>query len=268
MSPTRLFLITIAALHLLQSVAFAFTWPKLNLPGKRFGRSKTVTEPQKTVRISQFTGGTGASAQLGLLSELTDARAFQITGSDAAYVISGSSVGGRVTGRVHDQTGKMIFERTYAAPGLDENLKALTDDLIFAITGKPGLATSRIIFVSDKSGTKQIYLCDSDGADVQQVTRHRYGAVSPSLAPDRTLAAFTTYRSGFPVVTVLDLGVGYERTVTDTPGSSFGAAFSPDGQHLAFVMSFLVNPEIFVTDLRTNTAACNSDTVGDAQSTD
>jgi TolB protein len=158
--------------------------------------------------------------------------------------------------------GKELLERTYAAPGLDDNLKAFADDLILAVTGKPGLATSRIVFVSDKSGVKQVYLCDPNGREVQQVTHHSHGCVSPSLNVDGSAVAYTSYRNGFPVVQVLALGLGWERTVTDTPGSSFGAAFSPDGNRLALVMSFLGNPEVFVTDLTSNTAACISDSMG------
>lgn len=257
-------LLSLLLLLTLQQEGHAFTWPKWGGLQKAIPSSgeSSAKQKQKRVRIAEFSGGTGGSAQRTLVEELTASREFAITNENADYVVSGSSVGGRVTGHLHDRAGKQIFDRTYAAPGLDENLKALADDLIYAITGSRGLATSRIVFVSDRSGTKQIYTCDSEGRDVQQVTRHKHGAVAPSLAPDSSAIAYTSYRSGFPVVLVLDLGGGWERTITDTPGSSFGAAFSPDGQQLAMVMSFLGNPEIFVTDLNSNTAGCISDTVG------
>jgi TolB protein len=217
---------------------------------------------KKSIWVSDFTGGTGVSARQALVAELNASREFQITQEKAEFTIRGSSVGGRITARVTSASGKEWMERTYAAPGLDENAKALADDIILTITGRPGLATSRIVFVSDKSGTKQVYLCDADGREVLQVTHHTHGAVSPSLNSDASAVAYTSYRNGFPVVQWLDLGQGWERTVTDTPGSSFGASFSPDGQKLALVMSFLGNPEIFVTDLTTSTAACISDTTG------
>lgn len=239
-----------------------------------FGKKSTISQidPPTSlpfVFVGSFGGSSGSSAQTALISELQRSRAFTVLtsrGAEAnaspAIEVSGDSVGGRVNAVLKDEKSKRLFERTYAAPGLDENVQALADDIIYTVTGKPGLATSRIVFVSNHSGTKQIYLCDADGSNIQQATRHRHGAVSPSLAPDASLLAFTSYRSGYPTVTLMDLGGGMERVVTDTPGSNFGAAFNPDGQHLAMVMSFLGNPEIFITDLSTNAAGCLTESIG------
>ncbi len=243
----------------------------LGLGGKKAPSPSAIvsTDHLPRLRVGSFTGSTGSSAQKSLTEELQRARAFDVIppgtepdSKEAGYEISGESVGGRVYGRLKNSAGKTLFERSYAAPGIDENLQALSDDLIFAITGKPGIATSRIVFVSNHSGVKQVYLCDADGGNIQQVTRHRHGAVSPALSPDASLLAFTSYRTGFPEVTLMDLGGGMERVVTDTPGANFGAAFAPDGRHLAMVMSFLGNPEIFVTDLSTNSAGCLTESIG------
>lgn len=257
----RRLLITALLLLLHPWVSEAVTLPSwLRVP--KLKKSEPVKLPQHKIRLGEFTGGTGASAKKALVDELTSSREFLITEEAADYTLSGSSVGGRIVGKLTGPAGKTVFERTYAAPGLDENLRAFSDDVIFKVTGRPGLSTSRLVFVSNKSGIKQIYTCDVQGREVQQITHHSHGAVAPSLSPDGGAIAYTAYRSGFPVVLVLDLGLGFERTITDTAGSSSGAAFSPDGQKLALVMSFLGNPEIFITDLNTNTAGCISDTVG------
>ena len=228
----------------------------------------TPSESTPSLHIGSFSGSSGDSARKALTSELERSRVLTLVESAATpspspvFSISAESVGGRVSAQLRDSSGRTQFERTYAAPGLDENIQSLADDLIYTLTGKPGLATSRIVFVSNHSGTHQIYLCNADGENIQQVTRHRHGAVSPSLSPDASLLAFTSYRSGFPEVVLMDLGGGMERVVTDTPGNNFGASFAPDGRHLAMVMSFLGNPEIFVTDLGTNAAGCLTESVG------
>jgi TolB protein len=218
------------------------------------------------IRVGVFSGSSGGSARDGLITELGRADCFQLDtsadGAGGSHTVSGESTGGRVTAQLRAPGGGRLFERTYAAPGLDQNLRALADDLVYALTGRPGLATSRITFVSDHSGSPQIYLCEADGGNIMQVTSHRHGAVSPCLTAEADLLAFTSYRTGFPEVMLLDLAGGMERVVTDTPGSNFGAAFSPDGRHLAMVMSFLGNPEIFITDLSTNSAACITESIG------
>ena len=233
-------------------------WPDW-LPALK--RQAVVETPQR-VQVLEFSGGTGRSARQGLIRELSAVPEVRVSDDTPDFQISGHSVGGRITARLTDARNTVILERSYAAPGLEENLRQLADDLILAATGKPGLATSRIAFVSDRSGSRQIYLCDPQGRDVQQITRHPHGAVSPSLSPDGSAIAFTSYRHGFPVVMLLDLGQGWERVISDSPGLNTGAAFAPDGRRLALMMSFLGNPEIFVTDLGTNTAACVSETLG------
>lgn len=236
--------------------------------GKKEGRpglvsSADLPEPP-SIHLGGFSGGTGSSVAAEVRREILDSNEFLVTETkvDGAYQLTGASVGGRVSGKLLDPSGKTLFTRSYAAPGIRENVLALVDDVIYAVTGKPGVALSRIVFVSDVRGSKQVYVCGPDGGELQQVTTQAYGAVSPSISPDASLVAYTTYRSGYPVVEVMDLRSGWKRTITDTPGSSFGAAFAPDEPKLAVVMSFLGNPEIFVTELNSNTAGCLSDTVG------
>lgn len=233
--------------------------------GDQAAKSADASTATPRIGVEGFSGSTGSSAMDGLRKELLSSREFFVvnSGEPADYTVSGSSVGGRVTGRLIAQgRSTPLFERSYAAPGLNENVRALADDLVYTVTGKPGLATSRIVFVSDISGTKQIYLCRADGSDVEQLTRQPYGAVSPSLSPDASQVAFTSYKGGFPAVMVLDLAGGWERELSDTPGTSFSTAFSPDGRRIALVMSFLGNPEVFVTDLSSNSAFCITDTTG------
>jgi TolB protein len=223
-------------------------------------RTNRDLENAHTVQMTELTGSTGASAEKALTAQLTASGEVQVLDKSARFTLSGDSVGGRLNVKLHDRAGKLIFERTYAAPGLTDNVKALTDDVLFAVTGRQGLASSQIAFVSDVSGTKQIYVCDADGGNVQQVTRHPHGAVSPALSPD--FLAFTGYGTGFPCVVLVDMGAGMERQVASTPGQNSGAAFAPDGRSVALTMSFIGNPEIFVLDLPSSNAVCVTESVG------
>lgn len=238
--------------------------PALDWPWKMLRKSSSGVERAPRVSIESFSGATGASAERGLREELMSAgELLPVSGGDkAAHSMTATSVGGRITARLADEKGKEVFERTYAAPGLNENVKALADDLIYAITGRPGLATSQIAFVSDVSGRKQIYLCDADGGNIQQVTRDANGAVSPSLSADASVLVYTTYRSGFANVQMLDLAGGHERVLSDTPGGGTGAAISPDCQRVAMTLGFVGTPEIFVTEMASGDTICITETTG------
>ena len=238
--------------------------PALDWPWKSWRNSASGVQRAPRISIATFSGATGTSAELSLREELINAGELLpvAQGEEAAHSLTASSVGGRVTARLTDKNGKEVFERTYAAPGLDENVKALADDVIYAITGRPGLATSQIAFVSDVSGRKQIYLCDSNGENIQQVTNDPNGAVSPSLSADASLLVYTTYRSGFASVQMLDLAGGHERVLSDTPGGGTGAAISPDSQRVAMTLGFVGTPEIFVTDVASGDTICISETTG------
>jgi len=225
-------------------------------------QSAQELEKAATLAIGEFTGATGATAAKTIGEQLAASDEVQLLDKGARFNLTGRSVGGRITGRLADRKGKVLFERTYAAPGLEDNVRAFSDDVIFAVTGRPGVATSRIAFVSDLTGTKQVYLCDADGSDVEQVTHQAYGAVSPTIAGDGSMMAFTGYGSGFPDVILIDMGAGQERQVACTPGMNAGAAFAPDGRRLALTMSFVGNPEIFVLDLNNGHAICVTESIG------
>ena len=256
-----LFLCVVVSLTIAGGSAHAASWwEQLWKPRATPGRTKHELENARTLRISEITGSTGASATKALAAQLHATGEVRVIEKAARFTLSGDSVGGRLNVKLHDRAGKLIFERTYAAPGLTDNVKALTDDVLFAVTGRQGLASSQIAFVSDVSGTKQVYVCDADGGNVQQVTRHPHGAVSPALSPD--FLAFTGYGTGFPCVVLVDMGAGMERQVASTPGQNSGAAFAPDGRSLALTMSFIGNPEIFVLDLPSSNAICVTESVG------
>ncbi|MDB6138637.1 MAG: TolB protein [Verrucomicrobiaceae bacterium] len=219
-------------------------------------------EKATTVAVGEFTGATGGTASQAMTGQLKNSDGIQVLSKGARFMLTGSSVGGRITGRLADRKGKVIFERTYAAPGLDDNVRSLADDIIFAVTGHPGQATSRIAFVSDVTGTKQVYLCDTDGSQVEQVTHQAFGAVSPAIAADGSMIAYTGYGTGFPNVVVVDMGAGQERQMASTPGMNTSPSFSPDGRRLALTMSFVGNPEIFVLDLNNGHAICVTESIG------
>ena len=158
--------------------------------------------------------------------------------ANGGWMLRGSSSAGRIDGALVDAKGTVVFNNHYDEPDLRDNAHAFSDDVVTSITGGRGMAATKIAFVSRRSGAPEIFLADSDGQRVRQVTAGGELKGAPALAPGSILLAYTTWQSGFADVVLKDLRFGTERTVLSAPGTNSGAAFSHDGTRLALTMSF------------------------------
>ncbi len=126
------------------------------------------------------------------------------------------------------------------------------DEVVEALTGRPGIAQTRIAFVSKKGEAKAVYLMDYDGARVRRLTTTGTINLSPSWSPDARRLTFLSYVGKKPSIYLLD---EQGKVVTLSPkGGELNAApdFSPDGRTLAFSSDRDGNSEIYLYDLRTN----------------
>ena len=210
------------------------------------GPAAAQTAGRTAVMFEDFPGGTGGSAAKLVRENLQ--RSGKITVASASvWQIRASSSAGRIDGALVTGGGKVLFNKHYAEPDLRDNAAAFSDDIVQAVTGETGIASSKIAFVSDRTGYKEIYLCDSDGGRVQQITRDRGVNVSPSLSRGAVLMVHTGYAAGFPDVYLTNMRDGSSQRIINAPGTNSGAVFSADGERLALTMSHAGDPEIYIT---------------------
>jgi TolB protein len=76
---------------------------------------------------------------------------------------------------------------------------------ILAQFGAKSLAGSRIIFVSDRTGSKEIWSMSFDGTDQRQITRYNTISTFPSVSPDGKKLAFTSWLRGRPEIVIFSL---------------------------------------------------------------
>jgi len=75
-------------------------------------------------------------------------------------------------------------KRYFGNPGdVDVIARRIADDVIEAFTGRHGMSSTEIAFVSDRSGRKEIYVMNSDGTDVRGATRNRSINAFPDWSP-------------------------------------------------------------------------------------
>jgi len=119
------------------------------------------------------------------------------------------------------------------------------DKLVSHFTGEPGIAQTKIAYVSDITGRKEVYLMDYDGANEMRITADRSIVISPRWSSDAGQISYTSYREGNPDIYFLDLGTGQRKRVVSFPGLNLSAAWSPKGDRVAFASTKDGNAEIY-----------------------
>lgn len=146
---------------------------------------------------------------------------------------------------------RMIFGRRYSGPlqKHDKMVLKFCDEVIRQLTGEPGISLSKITFVSDKSGFKEIYVADVLGEEIRQVTKHRNLAVSPSFSPDGRLLTYTSYHRGNPNLYITDLSQSeFTKAFSRRKGLNLAPAWAPNGKMLAVTLSKDGNPDLYLMD--------------------
>jgi len=154
-------------------------------------------------------------------------------------------------GRVFDLgSGEAILAKRYRGPYSTTRRMAHTfaDDVIRYLTSKPGIGLSTIAFTSDRSGHKEIWAMDYDGANPRRVTGHQSTSMSPCWSPDGGALAYMSFFRGSPGIYIAEIGSGKKRTVVDSGSLNSSPSFSPDGSRIAFARSVDGNVEIFTSD--------------------
>jgi TolB protein len=176
---------------------------------------------------------------------------FSFVAPDAAqYKISGTSAGS-VTGTVTDKFAKrVVLSRTYTGAGLRRQAHFFADDIVSAVTGKKGIALTKIAFKSQaENGNGEIYVSDFDGFGPQAITHDAAIVASPTWVPGRLALCYNSYKLGNPDIFFHDLTTGQRSTIARYGGSNISPAVSPDGKRVAMVLSKGGNPDIYVADL-------------------
>ena len=126
------------------------------------------------------------------------------------------------------------------------------DELVFRYTGEPGIARTKIAYVSAQGSGRELFVMDYDGYDARQLTADGFLNLMPRWSPDRRFLVFTAYRNrNTQDIDMIELATGKRWTVVSYPGLNITPALSPDGNFLAFASSHEGNSEIYRLDTRT-----------------
>ena len=143
--------------------------------------------------------------------------------------------------------GKPIFGRRYS--GRHGEWRAavhhISDDIIKQLTGEEGIAQTRIAFVSNVTGSKEIYVMDYDGENLRRVTRENAIAIYPDWFPGAEDLIYTVIRDSRHETRRVHIATGTTSRVTAFPGLNAFTAPSPSGKEVVMALSRDGNTEIY-----------------------
>ncbi|HUS20336.1 MAG TPA: Tol-Pal system beta propeller repeat protein TolB [Terriglobales bacterium] len=154
---------------------------------------------------------------------------------------------------VKNAASPQVLGKQYREPATTDNARLIAhrfaNEIILRLGGGiNGIAESKIVFISTRSGAKEVWMMDYDGAGQRQLTSLRSISLSPRLSPDGTRVAFTSFVRGTSDVSMYSLELNRMVTFPRFGGTNVSPAWSPDGKQLAFSSSMRGDPEIFISD--------------------
>lgn len=154
---------------------------------------------------------------------------------------------------VKNAQSPQVLAKQYKEAATPENARVIAhrfaDEIIFRLGGGiAGIAESKVFFISARSGNKEVWAMDYDGAAQQQVTHLGSISLSPRVSPDGTRVAFSSFAKGGPDITMYSRDLNRMVAFPRFGGTNISPAWSTDGTRIAFSSSRTGDPEIYVTD--------------------
>jgi TolB protein len=123
------------------------------------------------------------------------------------------------------------------------------DEIIFRLGGGiNGIAETQIYYVSSRSGHKEIWGMDYDGANQHPITTLGTISLSPHISPDGSRLAFSSLTGSAWEIRMFSLDLNRLVSFPRIGGTNTTPSWSPDGARLAFSSSRGGESGIYVID--------------------
>ncbi len=121
---------------------------------------------------------------------------------------------------------------------------------ILAVFGQKSLFGTKIVFVSDRTGHKEIWMMDWDGSNQRQITQFRSLSIEPAISPDSSKIAFTSYVKGNPGIFLFSVDPVRQLPFYNQVASLNATPdFTPDGKQIVYSSSASGWAQIYIANL-------------------
>ncbi len=157
----------------------------------------------------------------------------------------------------HDSGTKefLVGKRYFSLRVTDTLVRLMThrwaDELVYRYTGEPGIAQTKIAYVSEEGNGRELFVMDYDGYGPQQVTADGFLNLMPTWSPDRKSLVYTAYRERKQQIMQRTLSTGQEKTLVNPASLNITPGFSGDGQVMVYASAQEGNSDIFALDMDT-----------------
>ena len=154
---------------------------------------------------------------------------------------------------VKNPQNPQVLGKQYQEKASEDNARLIAhrfaNEIIMRLGGGvAGIAESKIFYVSSRSGHKEVWQMDYDGAGQKQVTKLGSISLGPKVSPDGSRIAFATFANGGPNIAMYSRDLDRRVNFPSYGGTNISPAWSPDGTKIAFSSSRSGDPEIYIAN--------------------
>ena len=162
---------------------------------------------------------------------------------------------------VRSPSNEPVVGKVYRGAPTDDQVRKFAhqfaDEIISKLSGGfPGVGSTQIAFVSARTGHKEVWVMDYDGANQRPITHLNSIALTPRWSPDSSRIAFTCFEPANSVVSaqicMYSFDSGRVVSFARYKGTNSSPAWSPDGSQVMFSSSMQGTPALYVSDASGN----------------
>ncbi|HRU46142.1 MAG TPA: DPP IV N-terminal domain-containing protein [Candidatus Marinimicrobia bacterium] len=156
-----------------------------------------------------------------------------------------------VFGLTESVTGRKLMTKSLRSYPFALRVLAHTvsDEIVYQLCGEYGNACTKIAYVTEQKGGKELALMDWDGQRATLLTRNRSINLLPCWSNDGESLIFTTYAfGGGPILARYIFKDQQIERFISRAGTFTSPEYSPNGKKVAFVLTHEGNADIYTAD--------------------